>query len=105
MKLTLRIKKEKKTFNLPEFIPARLIRQAPELADIPNNPGPEDMDKMVQFVVNVFDEQFTLDQYWDGVDARKFLSTTSEVINTVINETVEAASGTPGTGEEENPNA
>ncbi|PEL80017.1 phage tail assembly chaperone G [Bacillus wiedmannii] len=105
MKLTLRIKKEKKTFNLPDFIPARLIRQAPELADIPDNPGPEDMDKMVQFVVKVFDEQFTLDQYWDGVDARKFLSTTSEVINTVINETVEAASGIPGTGEEENPNA
>lgn len=105
MKLTLRINKEKKTFNLPGFIPARLIRQAPELADIPNNPGPEDMDKMVQFVVNVFDGQFTLDQYWDGMDARKFLSKTSEVINTVINETVEAASGTPGSGEEENPNA
>ena len=51
MKLTLIIKEEKKIFNLPEFIPARLIRQAPELADIPNNPGPEDMDKMVQYVV------------------------------------------------------
>ena len=38
MKLTLIIKEEKKIFNLPEFIPARLIRQAPELADIPNNP-------------------------------------------------------------------
>ena len=51
MKLTLIIKEEKKIFNLPEFIPARLIRQAPELADIPNNPYPEDMDKMVQYVV------------------------------------------------------
>ena len=50
MKLTLIIKEEKKIFNLPEFIPARLIRQAPELADIPNNPY-EDMDKMVQYVV------------------------------------------------------
>ncbi|EJV75790.1 hypothetical protein IG1_05157 [Bacillus cereus HD73] len=38
MKLTLLIKEEKKIFHLPEFIPARLIRQAPELADIPNNP-------------------------------------------------------------------
>ena len=46
MKLTLQIDGEKKTFHLPEFIPARLIRQAPELADIPNNPYPEDMDKM-----------------------------------------------------------
>ncbi|GAB6517477.1 MULTISPECIES: phage tail assembly chaperone G [Bacillus cereus group] len=105
MKLTLRIDRENKTFNLPEFIPARLIRQAPELADIPNNPGPEDMDKMVKFVVNVYDEQFTLDQYWDGVDARKFLSTTSNVINAIVNETVDAAGGTPGTGEEENPKA
>ncbi|MED3323805.1 hypothetical protein P4377_20450 [Bacillus thuringiensis] len=105
MKLTLRINRENKTFNLPEFIPARLIRQAPELADIPNNPGPEDMDKMVKFVVNVYDEQFTLDQYWDGVDARKFLSTTSDVINAIVNETVDAAGGTPGTGEAENPNA
>ncbi|MDA2361169.1 hypothetical protein PDN12_06955 [Bacillus cereus] len=105
MKLTLRINRENKTFNLPEFIPARLIRQAPELADIPNNPGPEDMDKMVKFVVNVYDEQFTLDQYWDGVDARKFLSTTSDVINAIVNETVDAAGGTPGTGDAENPNS
>ncbi|EJV75794.1 phage tail assembly chaperone G, partial [Bacillus cereus] len=93
MKLTLLIKEEKKIFHLPEFIPARLIRQAPELADIPNNPGPEDMDKMVQYVVKVYGEQFTLDQYWDGVDARKFLSTTSDVINAIINETVGAAGG------------
>ncbi|MED3078399.1 phage tail assembly chaperone G [Bacillus wiedmannii] len=105
MKLTLMINKEKRTFNMPEFIPARLIRQAPELAEIPNNPGPEDMDKMVQFVVKVYDGQFTLDQYWDGVDARKFLSTTSDVINAIISETVEAAGGNPGSGEEENPNA
>lgn len=105
MKLTLRINKEEKTFNLPAFIPARLIRQAPELAEIPNNPGPEDMDKMVQFVVKVYDGQFTLDQYWDGVDARKFLSTTSDVINAIINETVEAAGGNPVSGEAENPNA
>ena len=27
---------------------------------------------MVQYVVKVYGEQFTLDQYWDGVDARKF---------------------------------
>ncbi|HDR6315191.1 MULTISPECIES: phage tail assembly chaperone G [Bacillus cereus group] len=105
MKLTLMINKEKQTFNMPEFIPARLIRQAPELAEIPNNPGPEDMDKMVHFVVKVYDGQFTLDQYWDGVDAREFLSTTSDVINAIINETVEAAGGNPGSGEEENPNA
>ncbi|ANN32589.1 hypothetical protein ICM_01877 [Bacillus cereus BAG1X2-3] len=105
MKLTLRINKKNETFNLPEFIPARLIRQAPELAEIPNNPGPEDMDKMVKFVVKVYDGQFTLDQYWDGVDARKFLSTTSDVINAIINETVEAAGGNSGSGEEENPNA
>ncbi|HFR4148752.1 TPA: hypothetical protein ACHVJ6_002576 [Bacillus cereus] len=104
MKLTLRINRENKTFNLPEFIPARLIRQAPELAEIPNNPGPEDMDKMVQYVVKVYGEQFTMDQYWDGVDARKFLSTTSDVINAIVNETVDAAGGTPGTGEAENPN-
>ncbi|MEH7458522.1 hypothetical protein V7183_15235 [Bacillus sp. JJ1127] len=104
MKLTLQIDGEKKTFNMPEFIPARLIRQAPELADIPNNPGPEDMDKMVQYVTKVYGQQFTVDQYWDGVDARKFLATTSEVINALINETVEAASGTPVNGAEEDPN-
>ncbi|MED3090238.1 phage tail assembly chaperone G [Bacillus toyonensis] len=105
MKLTLRMNGENQIFNMPGFIPARLIRQAPELAEIPNNPGPEDMDKMVQFVVKVYDGQFTLDQYWDGVDARKFLSTTSDVINAIINETVEAAGGNSESGEEENPNA
>lgn len=105
MKLTLRINGENQIFNMPGFIPARLIRQAPELAEIPNNPGPEDMDKMVQFVVKVYDGQFTLNQYWDGVDARKFLSTTSDVINAIINETVEAAGGNSESGEDENPNA
>ena len=38
MKLSLRIDGEQHIFNMPTFIPARLIRQAPELADIPNNP-------------------------------------------------------------------
>ncbi|MBW3490782.1 phage tail assembly chaperone G [Bacillus sp. FDAARGOS_1420] len=102
MKLSLLIDGENQIFNMPKFIPARLIRQAPELADIPNNPGPEDMDKMVQYVVKVYGEQFTLDQYWDGIDVRKFLSTTTEVINAIIHETVEAAGGT---GAEASPNA
>lgn len=104
MKLTLRINNEEKTFNLPVFIPARLIRQAPELADIPNNPEAADLDKMVQYVVQVYGEQFTVDQYWDGVDARKFLLTTTNVINALVNETVEAAGANPVTDGAENPN-
>ena len=39
MKLTLMMNK-RKNVSFTAFIPARLIRQAPELADIPNNPGP-----------------------------------------------------------------
>ncbi|MEM5660007.1 hypothetical protein AAHB62_31890 [Bacillus cereus] len=104
MKLTLRINNEEKTFNLPSFIPARLIRQAPELADIPNNPEAADLDKMVQYVVQVYGEQFTVDQYWDGVDARKFLLTTTNVINALVNETVEAAGANPVTDGAESPN-
>ncbi|MEZ2325791.1 hypothetical protein R1C46_18450 [Bacillus tropicus] len=104
MKLTLRINNEEKTFNLPTFIPARLIRQAPELADIPNNPEAADLDKMVQYVVHVYGEQFTVDQYWDGVDARKFLLTTTNVINALVNETVEAAGANPVADGAENPN-
>ncbi|MGF9830934.1 hypothetical protein ABEX57_19050 [Bacillus anthracis] len=104
MKLTLRINNEEKTFNLPAFIPARLIRQAPELADIPNNPEAADLDKMVQYVVHVYGEQFTVDQYWDGVDARKFLLITTNVINALVNETIEAAGANPVADGAENPN-
>ncbi len=90
MKLTLLINGEKEIFQLPDFIPARLIRKSTELAEIPSNPDKADLDKMVKYVTEVYGNQFTVDQYWDGVDARKFLSTTTEVINSLINETVEA---------------
>ncbi len=59
---------------------------------------------MVEYVVQVYGEQFTVDQYWDGIDARKFLLTTTDVINALVNETVEAAGANPVADGVENPN-
>ncbi|WP_242224465.1 phage tail assembly chaperone G [Bacillus cereus group sp. BfR-BA-01380] len=98
MKLSLVINSEKQVFPFPDFIPARLIRKASEFNDSLQNPSPEDLDKMVDYVVSVYASKFTRDDFYDGLDARSFLTTIQGVITSLIEGTSAALGGN------ENPN-
>jgi aspartate ammonia-lyase len=94
MNIELMINSKKKTFKLPSFIPGRLIRKATAFTNMDlTRISENDLDEMVQYVVEVYGNQFTLDDFYDGIDARIMLNVIGEVINFIVNGTIEAAGG------------
>lgn len=92
MNIELLINGKKKNFKLPSFIPGRLIRKATSFTKNDLNDISEDiLDEMVEYVVNVYGNQFSLDEFYDGIDAREMLNVIGESIQSIVNGTVEAA--------------
>lgn len=110
MKLTLKFRDEKnstkdetvfieKTF-MTDFISARCYRQALELdkrLDF-NNLSPEETDELVGFVRNVFNKEFTIDEFWDGIPANKLLETIQGAFDAVSGRESKSAQVSEGNG-------
>jgi len=45
----------------------------------------ETFDEMINFIVNVFDNQFTVDDVWDGLEAGLLQGEIMRVFNSVLN--------------------
>lgn len=76
----------KKTFET-KIIKARMVRRSVELTqnvDL-NKMTTSDLDKMVEFVVEVFDKQFTVDELYDSLPANELIPTIAKTINMVVN--------------------
>ncbi len=103
MQIKLRINSEEKTFT-NDFVKARVFRNALKMNEKMRNEGNEisveTFDEMIGFVVNVFDNQFTVDDVWDGLEAGKLQDEIMRVFNNVLNigglETKPAVSGEEG---------
>lgn len=87
MTLTLNIDNKERLFVIGSFVPARVFRQAVQAQRILNKEdvSEEDLDLVVSIVVNAFGNQFTIDDLYDGLDARSFLPTVTDTITTIIN--------------------
>lgn len=84
-KITLFINGEEKTFTVP-FVKARMFRRALEIHkkyDL-NNVDVETLDTLVSYVVDLFNSQFTVDDFYDGISADKLVSTILDCINNVV---------------------
>lgn len=94
MTIELLIEGKRKIFKLPSFISGRMIRKAVTFTknDL-SNIDEEQLDELIGFVANVFGDKFTIDEFYDGIDARKMMETIGNTIFFIINGTVEAASG------------
>lgn len=86
MQITLRINDKEKTYT-NGFVKARIFRNALKLnkelknmADI----SVELFDSLVEFVVIAFDNQFTIDEVWDGVEAHKLQNEVMRIFNEVL---------------------
>jgi len=81
MEIKLDIKGKEKLF-VTGMIKARLVRKSIELTQNINyeNLSPEELDKLVDFVCEVYNDKFTRDEFWDGINADKLLPTFSETI-------------------------
>jgi hypothetical protein len=85
MKITLFINGEEKTFTVP-FVKARMFRRALEITkkyDL-NDVDVETLDVLVSYVVELFNNQFTIDDVYDGVPADKLIPTILDCINSVV---------------------
>ncbi|AHN22699.1 phage tail assembly chaperone G [Lysinibacillus varians] len=88
MQITLRINNEEKTFT-NDFIKARIFRNALKMNEEMRKEGNEisvvTFDEMMGFIVNVFDNQFTVDELWDGLETGNFQDEIMRVFNSVLN--------------------
>lgn len=67
MKVIIKINGKDKEFKT-DFISARMFRKSEELAKRHENKEEVDLDEIVEFIVQVFNNKFTLDDFYDGVD-------------------------------------
>lgn len=85
MQITLKIKGKEKTFT-NDFVPGRVFRNAlllnKKMRDI--EISPELFDDLVEFCVVAFGKQFTIDEFWDGIDARLLNQEVMRIFNEVL---------------------
>ena len=88
MQIKLRIDGQEKTFT-NDFVKARVFRNAMKMNEKMREEGAqvstETFDEMIGFVVNVFDNQFTVDDVWDGLEAGVLQGEIMRVFNSVLN--------------------
>ena len=88
MQITLRIENKEKTFT-NDFVKARVFRNALKMNEKMREEGNEisvaAFDEMIGFVVNVFDNQFSVDDVWDGLEAGGLQTEIMRVFNNVLN--------------------
>jgi hypothetical protein len=76
MNLTLKIDGEEKHF-VSGFVPAILYRRLLEMnkrVDY-NNLSPEEMDELVEVVRNLFNNEFTIDEFYNGLSVKQLVPT------------------------------
>ncbi|WP_426453856.1 phage tail assembly chaperone G [Paenibacillus sp. S-38] len=91
MKLELRVDEETKTFTVP-FVSGRMLRKTLEISKNTNfsNVTVEVLDELVLFVVDLFKNQFTVDEFYDGIEASKLLQTVMDCIHQVTGQAAKA---------------
>lgn len=95
MNIELLIDGKKKNFKLPSFIPGRMVRKAVTFTKMDlNDVSDEMLDDLVEYVANVYGDKFTIDEFYDGIDARIMLDVIGDTIQGIVNGTIEAAGGT-----------
>ncbi|MFJ8102790.1 phage tail assembly chaperone G [Lysinibacillus sp. NPDC096212] len=101
MQITLLIDGDNKTFT-NDFIKARVFRNALKLNEQMSKEGNKisvkTFDEMVGFIVTVFDNQFTIDDFYDGVSSGELQPEIMRVFNGVLN--AGGLETTPSTDEE-----
>ena len=87
MQITLKINGKEKTFT-NDFVPGRVFRNAllinKKMRDKSFELSAELFDELIEFCVTTFSKQFTIDEFWDGVDARKLDKEVMRIYNEVL---------------------
>lgn len=94
MDITLKLDNKDKTFTT-SFISARMLRRTIEVSQGVNfdNISPEELDKLIDYVVELFANQFTRDNVYDGLSSKDLIPTITRCINEVVGAVGEATAG------------
>jgi hypothetical protein len=88
--IKLRIAGKEKTLT-QDFISGRMFRRTVAMQKVLTQKVDETvLDELVNYVVDLFDKQFTLDEFYDGIDSRMIMRTIIDCVNTVTNGASEA---------------
>ena len=83
MNINLKINGKDKTFTTP-FVSARMLRETMAMASLDgNNLDASLIDTMAEYIVKLFGNQFTLDDFYDGYPADKVISTFTEYMQQI----------------------
>lgn len=94
MEIILRIDGKDKTFTTG-FISARMVRRTIAVSQDINfdNISPEELDKLMDYIVELFGNQFTRDELYDGLASKDLIPTITRCINEVVGAMGEATAG------------
>ena len=87
MKINLKIDGKDRTF-IADFISARMMRRTIEISKSTNfeDMSVDELDIMVEYLVQLFGKQFTIDDVYDGLPSKELVPKLIECINEVVGE-------------------
>ena len=94
MEIVLKKDKKEKTYTTG-FISARMVRRTIEVSQGVDfdNITPEELDKLIDYIVELFGNQFTRDDVYDGLQSKDLIPTITKCINEVVGEMSEVTAG------------
>ena len=94
MEIVLKKDKKEKTYTTG-FISARMVRRTIEVSQGVDfdNITPEELDKLIDYIVELFGNQFTRDDVYDGLQSKDLIPTITKCINEVVGEMTEVTAG------------
>ena len=94
MDITLKTNGKDKTYTAG-FISARMVRTTIAVSQEINfdNIAPEELDKLMDYIVDLFGSQFTRDELYDGLASKDLIPTITRCINEVVGAVGEATTG------------
>ena len=94
MDITLKLDNKDKTFTAG-FISARMVRRTIAISRDINfdNISPEELDKLMDYIVELFGNQFTRDELYDGLASKDLIPIITRCINEVVGAVGKATTG------------
>ncbi|MDO3680432.1 phage tail assembly chaperone G [Paenibacillus ehimensis] len=95
MEIVLRVEGEEKTFT-QDFVSGRIFRKTLEMQKkIEGDIDVSTLDLLVDYVVELFGKQFTRDDFYDGIEAKRLIPTIVGCIQSVVGVTAESVGADP----------
>lgn len=81
----MQIELNNKIYVMPK-VKTRMLRKAVEINEKIDftNLKTKDLDELVNFVVELYGKKFTIDEFYDGLDADKLIPTLNNSINGIV---------------------